>query len=73
MSRDRGAQTRDHAAAVPLGYRRSGIDTADFADDSNGVNVHAFPALGLKLGMLLLNLGVWVYAAAGIAEAIMPF
>jgi len=36
------------------------------------VNVHAFPTLGLKLGMLLLDLGVWLYAAVAVADKIMP-
>jgi hypothetical protein len=53
-------------------YLKAGIGTANFADDSSVVNVHAFPTLGVKLGMLLLNLGVWLYAAAAVAERVMP-
>lgn len=36
-----------------------------FADDSSGVNVHgAIPTQWVKLGMVLLNLVVWLNAAA---------
>jgi len=38
------------------------------ADDSSGVNVHgAVPVAWIKVAMLLLNLAVWIDAAAQVA------
>ena len=46
-------------------YLKAGMSTARFPDDSSGVNVHgALPLLWIKLGMLFLNLVVWVDAGA---------
>ncbi len=47
------------------------MSTFNFAGDSSGVNVHALPLRGIELGMLVVNLGVWLYAAAEIA-GVMP-
>ena len=45
------------------------MSTANFPDDSSGVNVHgAFPLLWVKLGMLFLNLVVWLNAAVQLAH-----
>ena len=42
--------------------------TANFADDSCVVNVHGWmPTVWVKVGMLLLNLAVWLEAAARLA------
>lgn len=42
--------------------------TAKFADDSSEVNVRGWkPALWVELGMLFLNLVVWLEAAARLA------
>ena len=41
-------------------------------DDLFGVNVHALPIRGIELGMLLMNLGVWLYAAGEAAATLMP-
>jgi len=47
------------------------MGTANFADNSSAVNVHAWmPTVGLELGMLLLNLVVWLEAAARLAGAV---
>lgn len=56
-------------------YLKAGIRTRNFPDDSGLVNVHAFPTRGIKLGMLLLllNLGVWLYAVAAMIGKITPF
>jgi hypothetical protein len=44
------------------------MSTANFPDDSSGVNVQgALPLLWVKLGMLFLNLVVWLDAAARLA------
>ena len=44
------------------------MGTATLADDSIAVNVHGtIPAVWLKAAMLLLNLVVWVDAAAQLA------
>lgn len=49
-------------------YLKAGIFTANFADDSSDVNVHAWmPTVWVELGMLLLNLAVWLEAAARLA------
>jgi len=48
------------------------MGTVNFADDSSSVNVHALPIRGIEMGMLLLNLGVWLYAAVTLASTIMP-
>lgn len=49
-------------------YLKAGICTANFADDSSGVNVHAWmPTAWVELGMLFLNLAVWLEAAARLA------
>jgi hypothetical protein len=55
------------------GYLKAGIIAASFADDSSVVNVHAFPTRGVELGMVLLNLGVWLHAVAAAGGKIMPF
>jgi len=53
---------------APLVYRKAGIFTAKPADDSSAVNVHGWmPALWVELGMLFLNLAVWLEAAARLA------
>jgi hypothetical protein len=40
-----------------------------FFDDSSSVNVHGtFPAAWVKLAMLVLNLAVWIDAAAQLAR-----
>jgi hypothetical protein len=45
------------------------MGTQAFFDDSSGVNVHgALPIAWVKVGMLLLNLVVWIDAAAQIAR-----
>ena len=52
-------------------YLKAGMGTANFADNSSAVNVHAWmPTVGLELGMLLLNLVVWLEAAARLAGAV---
>jgi hypothetical protein len=44
------------------------MGTANFADDSSGVNVRAWmPTVWVEVGMLLLNLAVWLEAAARLA------
>jgi hypothetical protein len=49
-------------------YLKAGIHTANFADDSSEVNVHAWmPTVWVELGMLFLNLAVWLEAAARLA------
>lgn len=49
-------------------YLKAGICTANFADDSGEVNVHGWiPALWIELGMLFLNLVVWLEAAIRLA------
>lgn len=49
-------------------YLKAGIFTANFADDSSGVNVHAWmPTVWVELGMLFLNLVVWLEAAGRLA------
>lgn len=53
-------------------YLKAGMSTLSFADDLFEVNVHALPIRGVELGMLLLNLGVWLYAAVGFAGTLMP-
>jgi hypothetical protein len=56
-----------------FGYLKAGMSAANFADDSNGVNFHALPIRGIEVGMLLLlNLGVWIYAAAEFAGVMPP-
>lgn len=53
---------------VPPLYLNAGISTANFPDDLNGVNVHAgMPTHWVELGMLCLNLVVWLEAAARLA------
>lgn len=50
------------------GYRKAGMGTANFADDSSVVNVHGWmPIHWVELGMLFLNLVVWIEAAARLA------
>lgn len=58
--------------SVNTAYLKAGIGTFNFPDDSSGVNVHALPIRGIELGMLLLNLGVWLYATAEVAGTVMP-
>jgi len=49
-------------------YLKAGMGTANFADDSSVVNVHGWmPTVWVELGMLFLNLVVWVEAAARLA------
>jgi len=49
-------------------YRKPGTHAQGISDDSREVNVHgAIPARWLTLGMLLLNLAVWLDAAAQLA------
>lgn len=58
--------------AVPNGgvYLKAGICTAKFADDSDEVNVHGLmPTVWIEVGMLLLNLAVWLEAGARLAAA----
>lgn len=44
------------------------MGTVNFADDLSVVNVHGWkPALWVELGMLFLNLAVWVEAAVRLA------
>jgi hypothetical protein len=44
------------------------MGTANFADDSSAVNVRGWkPTLWVELGMLFLNLAVWLEAAARLA------
>jgi hypothetical protein len=46
-------------------YRKPGIHAQGISDDSREVNVHGIiPARWLTLGMLFLNLAVWLDAAA---------
>jgi hypothetical protein len=50
-------------------YRKAGIRAQASIDDSSGVNVHgALPIAWVKLAMLLLNLAVWIDAAAQVAR-----
>lgn len=50
-------------------YRKAGMGTQATSDDSIGVNVHgAFPTAWIKLAMLVLNLAVWIDAAAQLAR-----
>lgn len=52
-------------------YLKAGIGTANFPDDSSGVNVHgAMPLRWIQWGMLLLNLVVWIDAAAKLADLV---
>ncbi len=52
-------------------YLKAGISTINFPDDSSGVNVHGtMPLRWIQAGMLLLNLIVWVNAAAELAELV---
>jgi hypothetical protein len=49
-------------------YRKAGIHAQGVSDDSSEVNVHGIiPARWVTLGMLLLNLAVWLDAAAQLA------
>lgn len=49
-------------------YRKAGIGTQRVFDDSGSVNVHGLaPPIWVKLGMLFLNLVVWVSAALRLA------
>ena len=49
-------------------YLKAGMGTGNFADDSSDVNVHAWvPTVWVELGMLLLNLAVWLEAATRLA------
>lgn len=50
-------------------YLKAGIGTASFSDDSSVVNVHAWmpPTVWVEMGMLFLNLAVWLEAAARLA------
>jgi hypothetical protein len=49
-------------------YRKAGIYAQGISDDSSEVSVHGIiPARWLTLGMLLLNLAVWLDAAAQLA------
>jgi len=58
---------------VPRVYLKAGIGTANFADDSAGVNVHGWmPAVWVEVGMLLLNLAVWLEAGVRLAAAFQP-
>lgn len=55
-------------SSCPRLYLKAGIGTANFADDSSEVNVHGWlPTLWVELGMLFLNLIVWLEAAARLA------
>lgn len=46
-------------------YRKAGIRAQGIFDDSSGVNVHGIlPTAWVKLAMLVLNLAVWIDAAA---------
>ena len=46
-------------------YLKAGMGTANFSDDSTGVNVHGMiPATWVKVTMMGLNLVVWLDAAA---------
>jgi len=50
-------------------YRKAGIHAQGVSDDASEVNVHGLiPARWLTLGMLLLNLAVWLDAAAQLAS-----
>jgi len=49
-------------------YLKAGIVSSKVADDSGDVNVHGtIPTAWVELGMLLLNLVVWLNAAAVLA------
>jgi hypothetical protein len=55
-------------SSCPRVYLKAGIYTANFADDSSDVNVHGWkPTAWVELGMLFLNLAVWLEAAARLA------
>jgi hypothetical protein len=44
-------------------YRKAGMNTTNFADDSTRVNVHELiPSFWVKSAMLFLNLVVWLDA-----------
>lgn len=50
-------------------YRKAGMAAQASFVDSSGVNVHgALPTAWVKLAMLLLNLLVWIDAAAQVAR-----
>ena len=50
------------------GYLKAGMGTGNFADDSDEVNVHGWvPTVWVEMGMLFLNLAVWLEAAARLA------
>lgn len=51
-------------------YLKAGMSASSFSDDSSRVNVHALPIRGIELGMLLLDFGVWLYAAAEVAGTV---
>ena len=56
---------------VARGYLKAGMGAGNFPDDSSGVNVHAWvPTVWVKLGMLFLNLAVWLEAAARLAGSV---
>lgn len=49
-------------------YLKAGMCTENFPDDLSGVNVHGWmPTVWVELGMLFLNLAVWIEAAARLA------
>ncbi len=54
------------------GYLKAGMSAASVVDDSKKVNVLALPTRRIEMGMLLLDLGVWLYAAAALAGVIPP-
>lgn len=58
---------------TPRNYLKAGMGVANFPDDSGEVNVHAWmPTVWVEMGMLLLNLAVWLEAASRLAAAIHP-
>ena len=48
------------------------MSAPNFADDSSAVDLDALPIRWIELGMLLLDLGVWLHAAARLAGSIIP-
>jgi hypothetical protein len=55
-------------SSCPRDYLKAGMFAANSADDSSEVNVRGWkPTLWAELGMLFLNLVVWLEAAARMA------
>jgi hypothetical protein len=57
-------------SAAAAAYLKAGIRTEKVSDDSSGVNVHGtLPTRWVQMGMLLLNLVVWLEATLRLTGA----